>query len=289
MKNTIMYYYNFDNISIFRWKDRKIIKVKNEVYLFEKIYNEKEIIDVYHLLNKNHQYYSFVFNRNHQLFTPYNGNYYVLLKKNNHVINLESAIFKIQYVVEGKNISNHKDWAFLWQQKNDYFEYQMNHIYGKFLLIDESIDYFIGMAEAAIAYVSYNDITLQPGIERLALCHKRINQDDFLNPINVVVDYPERDIAEYLKYIFIQQDYSSSKLERIFNQVQCTVRGYYRIYGRLLYPSYYFDLYEQIIDGKVEENKIKKIIDRIDEYEQYLSMIYYIIEKRVDIKEIDWL
>lgn len=289
MKNVIMYYYNFDNISIYRWKDKKIIKYRNEIYLFQKIYNEEEIVEIYNLLKQNPHYHQFILNRNNSLFTIYNGNKYVLLKKVSTVENLERDILKREYITNNKYGINRSNWYFLWCQKNDYFEYQMNHIYGKFMLIDESIDYYIGMAETAISYINYNDISLQPNLEGLTICHKRINKDDFYNPINMILDYKERDIAEYLKYIFFHENYNKQKIEFIIKNSGCTLRGYYRIYGRLLYPSYYFDLYEQIINGKKEEVALKEVIERVDEYENYLNIIYQIIIKREGIKKIDWI
>ena len=43
----------------------------------------------------------------------------------------------------------------------------------------------------------------------------------------------------------------------------------------MLFKKYYFDLYELIIEGKEDENCIKKIIVKANEYEKILKKIYF--------------
>ena len=57
----------------------------------------------------------------------------------------------------------------------------------------------------------------------------------------------------------------------------------------MLYPSYYFDAYDEIINKKESEKKLKTIIDRIEEYEMYLWQIHVQISKKIQIKKVDWI
>ena len=62
------------------------------------------------------------------------------------------------------------------------------------------------------------------------------------------------------------------------------------LFARLLYPSYYFDIYEKIIQEEQKEIELINIINRIDEYEEYLSKIYEMIkEDYKDINPIEWI
>lgn len=286
MKNTIKYYYNFDNINLIRSNESMYIKYKQEIYVFCRIINKDETLEIYSLTRNMPNFYQFIINKDNSIFTPYQNNLCVLLK----VTPKKNITFKTNRVVlPYKNyLLDRSNWYELWTKKNDYFEYQHHHIYGKFKIIDESINYYIGLAENAISYISYNirNETIQ---EQKTICHKRIDKNGYFNPLNCVIDYKERDLAEYLKYIFLNKQYLSLNLEKIVISFNSTKRGYTLLFGRLLYPSFYFDLYERIINNYDNENKLIEIIKRNKEYEEYLKNIYSIINKYTDIKKVDWL
>ncbi len=286
MKNTIKYYYNFDNINLIRSNGSIYIKYKQEIYVFCRIINRDETLEIYSLTRNMPNFYQFVINKDNSIFTTYQNNLCVLLK----VTPKKNITFKPNRVVlPYKNyLLDRSNWYELWTKKNDYFEYQQHHIYGKFKIIDESINYYIGLAENAISYISYNirNETIQ---EQKTICHKRIDKNGYFNPLNCVIDYKERDLAEYLKYIFLNKQYLSLNLEKIVISFNSTKREYTLLFGRLLYPSFYFDLYERIINNYDNENKLIEIIKRNKEYEEYLKNIYSIINKYTDIKKVDWL
>lgn len=291
MKNTIMYYYDFDNPTIYKWNKKIYIKCNNEKYLFQPVYSEEELIEIYNLLSRSNQYYRIVRNKFNNLVTIYQGQKFTLLRLNEvRTADYEREVFNHIYIPSSKYSIDRSNWYFLWSEKNDYFEYQLSHISGKYPLIDESIDYYIGLAETAISYIKYNNTNnSNNNYENLSICHRRVNKDNIFNPLNVVVDHKERDIAEYLKYLFFSRQNSEQKIIDVINTHKCTISGYYRIYARLLYPSYYFDIYEGIINEQIPEDELKKIIDRIDEYELYLQTIFDILYTKGGIKRVDWL
>ena len=56
-----------------------------------------------------------------------------------------------------------------------------------------------------------------------------------------------------------------------------------------MYPSFYFDLYDQIINDKINESEILKITSRTSEYEDYLKDVFNYFKKFYQIKEINWI
>jgi len=61
------------------------------------------------------------------------------------------------------------------------------------------------------------------------------------------------------------------------------------LYARLIYPTYYFDIYEDIMSGKKDEDDLIPIIDKVDDYEMFLKNAYYEISKYAPIDRIEWL
>ena len=59
--------------------------------------------------------------------------------------------------------------------------------------------------------------------------------------------------------------------------------------ARILYPSFYFELYDEIIQGLINESTILKITSRINEYEDYLNDIINYLHKYYAIYDINWL
>ena len=82
MKNTIMYYYGFENISIIRQERRKYIKHNNDLYIICRIYNEKETLELYEITKDIPFFYKFVLNKDGSIFTMYQDFLFVLLKIN---------------------------------------------------------------------------------------------------------------------------------------------------------------------------------------------------------------
>ena len=59
--------------------------------------------------------------------------------------------------------------------------------------------------------------------------------------------------------------------------------------ARLLYPSYYFDMYDEIIQDKLSEDKIDVYIKKNLNYETFLKQVYGYLKNRHNIPEIEWL
>lgn len=288
MKNTIMYYYGFENISIIRQKRRKYIKHNNDIYIICRVYNEKAVLELYELTRGNPFFYKFIPNKDGSIFTMYQDFIFVLLKINDKSSMITQNKKQISLDENKKSYLDRSDWYELWTRKNDYYEYQYQHIKGKYKVIDESINYYIGLAENAISYIANIPINLKEQ-EKKGLYPKRLLESEYHNPLNYVIDYKERGLSETLKYLFLNKKYLSQNIENIILSYNCTETGYKLLYGRMLYPSMYFDIYDKVINDFENEKELVNVIKRLKEYEEYLKEIYRIISKHTKIKNIDWL
>ena len=64
---------------------------------------------------------------------------------------------------------------------------------------------------------------------------------------------------------------------------------YIYFYIRMLFPSFYFDLYDNIVNNKVNEAEILKVTSRINDYELYLRDVFLYFKKYYNVKDVDWI
>ena len=71
-------------------------------------------------------------------------------------------------------------------------------------------------------------------------------------------------------------------------RVDFSLRGACLLFGRLMFPSFYFDQLEVCM---VHENyqALKLLCDRVEEYQLFLADIFYVITQRFPIPEVLWL
>ena len=298
MKNMIEYYYDI-KIDTIRTKDEYYtFNIKNKNYIFKPYYHNTLTAEAHLRLNNilynNIPINNIIPNKYNSPITIIDNNQYILLEdKNNYKISLplisnisNTQIPNTEFI---KNLERNS-WEILWSNKIDYYEIQISENKKKFPLIRETIDYFIGMAENAISYLVNTKIETTPSIiDKKVLSHNSIYQSLF-DASNIIFDHKARDLAEYIKYSF----WSNNKniffeLNEYFNYNKYSEYGIRVLFSRILYPSFYFELYDQIINSKKSEKELNKIINKINEYEYYLYNIYIYLRKYYNIPEISWL
>ena len=111
------------------------------------------------------------------------------------------------------------------------------------------------------------------------------------DPSNMILDHKARDVAEYIKYHFWTNNNHNifQELDEYFYHNFYSIYGIRVLFARILYPSFYFDIYDDIISGKKEEKELNTIISKIDEYEYYLYNSFMYLNKFYNIPEIEWL
>lgn len=283
MRNTIRYYYLFDDIYVSKINYTNYIKYKNKIYVFVEILNQDMVLEAYQLTKDYPEYEKIIVNKDKSIFTPYNNKIYVLIEKkqSNAFPPLREVSSTTKFLLDRTN------WSLLWSKKVDYYEYQFKHIKGLYKSIDESFEYYIGMTESSISYINYN---IGKTNLKKCLCRNRMVEKEYYNPLNIVIDHRSRDIGESLKTMFWNNNYNTRKIKNTLSQIDLTLENCMLIYARLLYPSYYFDAYEMTITNRIDETNIKKIISRIEEYEKFVSEVFSILQGfNRNLVKIEWL
>lgn len=305
MKEIINYNYNFDIEECNDFKNCTAFKYNGEDFYFV-FFNrtEEELNDlieiIYELKNRGIKVHDIIINRDKKILTKVADNYYILLKlntKNNDLINFISVCeFSNKLKLNNKNSRLYRNnWGELWSKKIDYFEYQIKEIGHDKKIILDSFGYYVGLAENAISYVNkINKVLTISSLDNITLSHRRIFYPNislnFYNPLSFIFDLNVRDIAEYLKIEFFNNENSLLDLQTYLKMYKLSPYSYHMLYARLLYPSYYFDMYEEIMNNKkFDDKKIINIIKKVDDYEKFLSDAYYEISKYTNLEKIDWI
>lgn len=303
MKNTINYYYNISADDFIKTDKDYYFHLNNEEYhliVFNRPYEDVE--PVYKLNVEMKKIgclvHEIIINKDKQIVTIINDTPYVLLKlckyKNERVfLNDISYMQNMTFNIKFDKSLLRNDWVKLWGDKIDYYEYQISQLGKKYPILCDSLSYFIGLGENAISYIinnSRDDNSSAPIVS-----HKRIRINEgsfeFYNPLNFVIDSRVRDIAEYIKNCFINDKLDFYEIKSYFNVSNFTSDEYKFLFSRLLFPTFYFDMYDEIINNSFNEERIIKVIEKTYEYEDVLFNIYKFVvyEKRVQLEPIEWI
>lgn len=220
-----------------------------------------------------------------QIITYHNNKGYVLILINYEYRDYGNLKFILAFNDNKLNILKRNSWGKLWSIKIDYIEYQLKHLKNSYPLINDSVNYYIGMAENAISYFNMLNVSNVP----LYFSHRRIDINNLYNPIELVIDYKVRDISEYIKDNFIYGKMTIYDIKHYLSNLKLENIDCILLYVRLLYPSYYFDLYEEIINDKKKEEEIIKITNLSSSYEELLYEVYLIIRRKVNVLGISWI
>lgn len=127
----------------------------------------------------------------------------------------------------------------------------------------------------------------------LVIAHKRITKDntlyDLYNPLNFIIDFKIRDASEYFKELFKNDINPLEQIKLYIENSNLNNQDYLIFYIRMFYPSFYFDLYETIIENNDDDDKLKKIINKSLEYEKLLKEITIYLKKYINLPEIEWI
>lgn len=304
MKEIINYYYNFDIEEVEENKNYLSFKYYGEDFYFV-FFNrtEEELKDIVELCielkYKGIRVHDIILNRNNSLVTKVGENNYLLLKLNANKDDIIDFISVSEMTNKLKlNQNNSKlyrnNWGELWSKKVDYFEYQIKEIGKEKKVIIDSFSYYVGLAENAISYVNkINKVIGMSDNDNITLSHRRIfypnTSLNYLNPLSFIFDLEVRDIAESLKIGFFNGEDSILDLQTFLQMKKLTNYSYHMLYARLLYPTYYFDVYESIMNDNSSEDKLIPIIDKVEEYEIFLKKAYDEINRYSNLERIDWI
>lgn len=300
MKNVINYFYSLNIADIYNKDNIYYFYYNDELYHFY-IYNNniKNITltkDINNSLKNNTLIHEIITNKDNSIITYYNNIPYILCKININ-INKPITLGEITYLAN-KTISTdtkiiYHSWQDLWSIKIDYLEKVINENGKKYPIIVDSFNYFVGMAENAISY--YNNLSSKEiNNNTLVISHRIININDTVyaiyDPVNIIIDHKSRDIAEYIKYSFFSNN------TKIYQELNIYFKyNYYSkddiilLLSRVLYPSFYFNMYEDIMINNKEEKIITNITSKLDKYELYLYNIFKYFNGFYSLPIPEWL
>lgn len=298
MKNIIEFYYNMRIDEIHNKDDYYFFVLNKNHYIFKPYFDDiDKILDIYklnRLLSERTNIDNIILNRYGNPITKVNNSFYVLILSNNRN---NFTLADISNMANVSDINNQpldklerNNWEILWANKIDYFEMQVHENAKKYPLIRESFDYFIGLSENAISYLVNTKREVSPTIyDMKVISHNSLN-NSLYDPSNIILDHKARDVAEYIKMSFFNNNLNIFKeLEEYFHYNYYSIYGIRVLFARILYPSFYFDLYDGIISGKNDEKQLNMIIDKINDYEIYLYNVYLFLKRFYDIPMVDWL
>ena len=304
MKDMINYYYNLNVLSVENWDAIYSFSYHNDKFYFVPCKRtEKELIDLIEvskeLKSKGLECHDMILNRFGKLITNIYNTSYILLKTIGDIdkeYDISDMIKINNQLILTPNKSNlyRNSWSKLWSDKIDYFEYQIHELGKDKEIILDSLSYYIGLGENAISYVNnVNSKYRQTNMDRISLSHRRIKYPNYklnyLNPLSFIFDLEIRDIAEYIKSAFFAGADALSYLKESLSISRFSIYSLECLYARLLYPSYYFDIYENVMNDLENEEKLIPIIEKADEYEEFLRDAYIEINKYAPIEGIAWI
>lgn len=198
-------------------------------------------------------------------YTFYNSKYYVLIKKNNNTFSINYLYYPATFY------STSIDWRKHWIRKRDYMYNYYLTIKGKYNIIDESISYYLCLLDYSIYLlkeINYDSV--------VSIQHSKMIIDDYFNPFNLRLDYKERDFAEYLKELFFNNNYKNIDYKSIISRGIGIFR-YELVIARMVFPSYYFDKFDDIVLNNKEQSILSSVVNRQNEYNNYIKNIISIV------------
>lgn len=297
MNNYINFYYELYPDDIVKKGNHYYFVLNNEKYYFVTYDRDVNEADTLYKLNKemisrNSLVHEIILNKKGEVITLIDEAYYVLLRvyvNESAVITIDDVVFMLNSNdgVFSNSVISRTDWIKLWSLKIDYFEYQIGHLIKKYPYIYNTVDYYIGLGENAITYMK--ELNDNINSSSLSITHRRIGVNstmfDLYNPLNLIIDYKVRDVSEYLKDAFFNNVNVYSILDKLFKMCMFDRITLNLLFCRLLFPSYYFDLYENILENDLNENLVINIIKKSASYEYFLSFLI----RNWSLYKIEWL
>jgi len=296
MKNALEYHYDLIVKNIHQKEKKYFFKYHNNNYCMVQCQDRiNEMLDIYDLSNYllnigvyNHQ---IILNKNNNIVTYINNQPYVLMRifdNFDQKISLTDVIAYNNKYIHYYNKLKVDDWKKLWEQKIDYLEYQINQLGKDYPHIRASLSYFIGVSENAISLLS----EIQRD-EKIVVSHRRLKKDntlfDLYNPLNFVLDSRVRDIADYFKDNIIAENVNAEIILSQCKGLNFSENEWKLFFVRMLFPTFYFDMYEKIIDKEKEDIEIFDIIKIIPTYEYIIKRIYEEMLLHFPMPDIEWL
>lgn len=269
---------NYNLINSLITADKKKIFIKNNGinYILQNVSNISTLEIIYKVIKEQkitNQFYEIILNNRNHMVTRYKNKMYCLLKINNN-------IFREQEDINLYKINNYKEynkytinWISCWERKCDLLT---NTLYQNrcSLEIKEVADYYLGLTEIAIQYLKNTNYQKEYGSKELYISRRRQDKENNRNPLDLVIDRKERNLAEKIKNDFFYKTNTKYTIEKIQQLIETEELDKNIVIARLIFPTYFYDIIDKYIDEENIENDIKNITKKSLEYETMLKQLF---------------
>ena len=291
MKNVLYNYYDILVDELNKSDNNYFFYFNNELFLFYLVLNDISLVEnIYkYIVENNIESFNIILNKEGNLFSDVDKKKYVLLRVKG-ILKYEVKFDEFKYYPVNSNGVN---WGTLWSERLDYYEVQIRELGIKYQTVLNSFGMFSGLAENAILYFNMTMEKFGDLESNVGIVHNRVKYPcyliDYYNPVNFVIDYSVRDIGEYIKSYIISDDFDFNNVVTLINRMNLNDLMFNLLYARLLYPTFYFDVFDKIIleDGK--DSDILFILDKIDIYLDTLKRLYDRFNNEYQMFRIEWL
>lgn len=292
MKNFI-----YDRYGYYLEEDSESFDYQN--YHFCLVLNEKSIVETEEINN-------YIIGLSEQLF---NKKSYIVPTRDNQLIALSSYGNVSLVAVENFNVNldslkmmhqvgmNHKSIKLSniknkWIHKLELVEQKIvpslkiEEYYYQLVII--CVTHAIGLASNAISYLEDTIIDFGEEINVTTLTHKRIklNSFDLLNPFNLIVDSPVRDLSELYK----NDQITFEELIDLLYEYHVGPKEASILLSRVLYPSELFDLLEDHYQKRGDITYlIKNYYENVDRNINKIKKLHSYLTSNYGIRKINWL
>lgn len=289
MENILNYYYNLIIKKMDEVDDSYYIYTDDGLYILNKLIIEVSELEriINYLNNTKEPYHLLVLNKDKELFTLIEEEKYVLFKVRCDLNKEINPLLFSSYILNGDY-----NWSDVWSKRIDYYETQLNEVVND-VNVFYAMNYYIGLTENAISYY-INLIDMYGSSELIyAISHRRITSPikaiSYYNPANMIIDLNVRDIAEYIKMSFFEDILTDSEILTIVNNLNFNNIMANMFLVRLIYPSYFFNLYDQYIESREVNKKMFLYMKKSHEYESLITKIYSRLSIKNNIKAYMWI
>lgn len=267
------FFYNNYKVYIIKIKKEEINKIEKLIILTN---------DLYKYINVN----TFLLNKDNNFISKYNDEYLCLIRVNNIENDFDlkdiHKFWNINSLLDDYNIIDD------WEKEVDTLEQKLIEYNKEFLLIQNCINYFIGMAENAIQLLNDYSQIIDKHNDSIGhkISYELFNNNSLYDPLTFIKTNKMYDISNYIKYKFLRNELDYNEIESFFlngNEYENVF-----LFSNLLYPNIFFDLVNNIMAEKVEEVKIQIFIKKRKNYIKLLSFCKKIVKNNKNIKLINW-
>jgi len=291
MKDIIFINYNLKINNFNKVKNNYYFFYNNESYLFYEVFNDIQMLKfINNYIKKNNiEAFDIILNNQNEIITKKDNKNYALLKLSG-ILKYEVKVNEFKYYPIEYKACN---WGVLWGKRIDYYEIQLRELGIEYQSVLNSYGFFCGLAENAILYYNLTLDKFKGEEEIVSIVHNRMKYPcyliDYNNPLNFVIDYSVRDIAEYIKSYLLSEDFELENVFLIIDKLNMNNLSFNLLFSRLLYPTFYFDVYDKIILEDGVDNDIISVVTSADKYVDMLNRLYLRYNIKYQMFNVEWL